>query len=326
MARPLDDQDLLRLADVLAAGEWHSGQKLAEAAGLTRAGLAKRISRLREWGLDVESRFGLGYRLTLPLERLDIDRIRPAAPLDLKVMVQPLIDSTNRALMDADPNEDPQALLAEFQSAGRGRRGRDWRSPFGANLYLSISWTFPMWPQQLPALTLAVGVVCARVLHAAGLDGLRLKWPNDLFVDGRKLGGILIEQRGESTGTCRVIVGVGINVAMRDTQAAGIDQPWVAMDEILDRTGRPRASRNEIAGALLHGLHECLGRYPVSGFDAYRDEWLALDALRGREVHTTGDRPLRGTGRGIDEFGALLIETPQGLQRVHAGDVSLRAA
>jgi BirA family biotin operon repressor/biotin-[acetyl-CoA-carboxylase] ligase len=327
MARTLDDEDLLRLVDALASGEWQSGEALAAAAGLTRAGLAKRIAHLREWGLALESRFGLGYRLLRPLERLDARRLCAAVPLDLRVEVAPIVDSTNRVLMDADPARDPQALVAEFQSAGRGRRGRGWRSPFGANLYLSLAWTYPLWPPQLPALSLAVGVVCARVLHDAGVDGLGLKWPNDLWLEGRKLGGILIEQRGESIGTCRVIVGVGINVAMDRSQARDIDQPWIALDEVLQRNGRAPASRNELAAALLHGLHECLSRYPVAGFDAYRRDWLALDVLREREVFVPGqEERLRGLGRGVDEQGAFLLQTREGLQRVLAGDVSLRPA
>lgn len=325
MARTLEDATLLQLVDALASGEWQSGQGLATAAGLTRAGLSKRVAHLRAWGLAVESRFGKGYRLAGPLERLDLERLRADLPPDLRLDLAPLVDSTNRVLMDADPALDPQALLAEFQSAGRGRRGREWRSPFGANLYLSMAWTYPLWPPQLPAMSLAVGVVCARALHAAGLDGLRLKWPNDLWHDQRKLGGILIEQRGESGGTCRVIVGVGINVSMTRGQGDDIDQPWTSLDQALREAGRPRVSRRELAANLLLGLHECLARYPVIGFDAYREEWLALDALRDREVQVPGEK-LRGIGRGLDAHGAFLIETREGVQRVLAGDVSLRPA
>lgn len=324
MARPLVEDDLLHLADSLASGEWQSGEQLALAAGLTRAGLAKRIAHLRDWGLNVESKFGQGYRLSQPLERLDLERLRATVPHDLRLDVIALLDSTNRELMDADPAQDPQALLAEYQSAGRGRRGREWRSPFGANLYLSIAWTYPLWPPQLPALSLAVGVVCARALHAAGVDGLRLKWPNDLWVQERKLGGILIEQRGESTGQCRVVVGVGINVAMQKAQAADIDQPWITVDEALALAGHAPASRNLLASELLHGLHECLARYTVKGFEPYREEWLALDAMRGREVQVPGDNQLRGMARGIDQHGAFVIETRQGPRAVYAGDVSLR--
>lgn len=326
MARPLAEQDLLLLVDTLASGAWQSGETLAAAAGLTRAGLAKRIGHLRDWGLNVESKFGQGYRLASPLERLDDAHLQGSVPQDLRVTVTPLVDSTNRVLMDGDPESDPQALLAEHQTAGRGRRGRDWHSPFGANLYLSIAWTYAMWPPQLPALSLSVGVVCARALHAAGLDGVQLKWPNDLWVGNRKLGGILIEQRGESGDLCRVVVGVGINVAMHKRQGGGIDQPWTTVDDVLQASGRKPASRNQLAVDLLHGLHECLARYVVKGFEPYREEWCALDALRDRQVYVPGQDRLRGIGRGIDNDGAFLIETEAGVRSVLSGDVSLRPA
>ncbi|MGQ0502671.1 MAG: biotin--[acetyl-CoA-carboxylase] ligase [Panacagrimonas sp.] len=326
MARALDEQDLLDLVDALASGQWQSGEALAAGAGLTRAGLAKRMAHLRDWGLDIESKHGQGYRLTQPLERLDAARLRADLPADLGLEVLPLVDSTNRLLAAADARQDPQAVLAEYQSAGRGRRGREWRSPFGANLYLSIAWSYPMWPPQLPALSLAVGVVCARALRAAGVAGVQLKWPNDLWVGDRKLGGILIEQRGESSDVCRVVVGVGVNVAMQASQAASVDQPWTTVDEVLGREpgGPRRASRNALAAELLRGLHDCLSRYALGGFEPYRREWLALDAMQGREVQVPGDETLRGPGRGIDASGAFLIETATGLRAVHAGDVSLR--
>lgn len=326
MARPLAEQDLLLLVDALATGEWQSGETLAAAAGLTRAGLAKRVGHLRDWGLNVESKFGQGYRLARPLERLDGALLQTSVPQDLRVAVAPLVDSTNRVLMEADPESDPQALLAEHQTAGRGRRGRDWHSPFGANLYLSIAWTYAMWPPHLPALSLSVGVVCARALDAAGVDGVQLKWPNDLWAGQRKLGGILIEQRGESGDLCRVVVGVGINVAMHARQGSAIDQPWTTVDEVLASCGRKPASRNRLAVDVLHGLHECLARYVVKGFEPYRAEWCALDALRGRQVYVPGQDRLRGIGRGIDDDGAFLIETDAGLRSVLSGDVSLRPA
>lgn len=324
MARPLSEADLLALVDALADGQWQSGEALAARAGLTRAGLAKRIAHLRDWGLEVESKMGQGYRLAQPLERLDAQALRHAAPQGLRVDVQPLLDSTNRVLMDADAAHDPQALLAEHQSAGRGRRGRAWRSPFGANLYLSLAWSYPQWPQALPTLSLAVGVVCARALQAAGVEGVRIKWPNDLWIDDRKLGGILIEQRGVSGDDCRVIVGVGLNVAMRAAQGEGIDQAWITVNEALARAQRMPASRTQLASALLRGLHACLTHYPATGFAPYRDEWLARDALRDRAVHVPEHAALRGIGRGVDAQGAFLIDTDAGLRTVHGGEISLR--
>ncbi|MBV8062746.1 MAG: biotin--[acetyl-CoA-carboxylase] ligase [Nevskia sp.] len=236
MARALSEDELLRLIDALAAGEWRSGEALAAEAGVTRAALAKRVGHLREWGLEVEAEAGRGYRLAQPLQRLEADRIRALLPAQralrgLEVLAR--TDSTNQRLLEADAAQDPQVLFAELQTAGRGRRGRQWRSPFGANLYLSLAWSFPAWPPQLSALSLAVGVACARALRRAGLRAVRLKWPNDLRVGEAKLGGILIEQRGEAGGACRVVIGVGLNVAMSRAQAGELGQPWTSVQAVL---------------------------------------------------------------------------------------------
>lgn len=316
----MDEQIRLALTDALADGQWHSGETLAQAAGISRAALAKRMDKLRDWQLDVEARQGLGYRLAAPLERLRVARIASRMP----VLVLAATDSTNTRLMEADSADDPQALLAEFQSAGRGRRGRAWRSPFGANLYLSLAWSFAAWPRDLPALSLAVGVACARALRrVVPAVALGLKWPNDLYVQGRKLGGILIEHRGEAGGNCRVVIGIGINVAMRAAQAETIDQPWISLNEAAGNT----VSRNVLASALLDELQQLLESYAESGFAACADEWAALDLTRDREVSVKlADDEFSGIGAGIHADGALRVLAEGRLHLLHAGDVSLRLA
>ena len=326
MARSISSEDLATLAAALADGEWHSGEVLAEGFGITRAGLAKRLGHLREWGLVVETRSGLGYRLAQALEPLVPEQLQAIAGHRLDIQVLPSVDSTNRLLAEASPDQDPQALLAEYQSAGRGRRGRRWQSPFGANLYLSLAWNWNLWPKQLPALSLVVGVVCARTLQGLGLDSIRLKWPNDLWVAQKKLGGILIEQTGEVGGACRVIIGIGINVSMRDEQAAEVDQAWTSVDAELTALGKARISRNALAGHLLRNLQQALDGFGDEGFAPWQEAWQALDALEGQPVTVPDDPTLQGLGRGLDADGAYRIETAQGLRRVHAGDVSLRPA
>lgn len=309
------------LLDTLADGAWHSGEALAAVAGITRAGLAKRVDKLRELGLDVEARQGLGYRLTQPLERLDAAALQAGAPAGLGVSVVDSTDSTNRQLLDAPAAADPQALFAEYQTAGRGRRGRVWRSPYGANVYLSLAWSFAAWPPQLTALPLAVGVACARALRDTGLARVQLKWPNDLWVDRRKLGGILIEHRGEAGGACRVVVGIGINVAMSGAQADGIDQAWISLNEAVDGS----ASRNTLAAALLRQLHAVLAGFERDGFAPFAADWNALDLSRDQPVRISGANPIDGIARGVDGIGALIVESSDGERRaVHSGDVSLR--
>lgn len=324
MARTLGEDERLALIDALADGDWHSGEALAEQFGVTRAGLSKRVAHLRDWGLEVETRSGRGYRLAGALERLDEARIRERLPDGLALQVLPSTDSTNRVATQADGACDPQAFLAEHQSAGRGRRGRSWQSPFGANLYLSLAWSWPLWPPQLPALSLVVGVAAAQSLRAIGVQDVGLKWPNDLWVGGRKLGGILIEQTGEAGGNCRVIVGIGINVAMQATQGSGIDQPWTTVDAALG-TLAP-TSRNQLASELLCALHAALSRFASEGLAPWREAWSRLDVLRDLPVTTLDAPVLTGTGAGIDDIGAYRIATADGLRTVYAGDVSLRPA
>ncbi|MGH8447437.1 MAG: bifunctional biotin--[acetyl-CoA-carboxylase] ligase/biotin operon repressor BirA [Solimonas sp.] len=326
MAVALNESESLALVDALADGAWHSGEDLAARFGVSRAALSKRIDKLRDWQLDVESRQGLGYRLAAQIERLDAAVLRAAAPA-LRVAVLPVVDSTNTRLLDADPARDPQALFAELQTAGRGRRGRQWISPFGANLYLSIAWSWPNWPRELTALSLAVGAECALVLRECGLADVRLKWPNDLLVGARKLGGILIEHRGEAGGGCRVVVGIGLNLRMGKAQAGAVTQPWINLDEALAAHGLAPVGRNALAAALLQRLDARLRAYGMTGFAAVAETWASFDATRDAAVRIhSGEQITDGIARGVDDKGALLVDTDAGRQALHAGEVSLRLA
>jgi len=330
MARALGEDQLLRLVDALAAGEWRSGEVLAAQAGVTRAALAKRMAHLREWGVQLEAEAGRGYRLAQPLQRLEAARIRAALPAiaqqrlrEIEVLAR--TDSTNQRLLEADAARDPQALFAELQTAGRGRRGRQWRSPFGANLYLSLAWSFPAWPPQLSALSLAVGVACARALRQAGLRQVMLKWPNDLRVGEDKLGGILIEQRGEAGGPCRVVIGIGINVAMSAEQAGALGQPWTSLQAALAAAEHKPPERNALAARLLTELVAALDEFESAGFAPFLHDWSTLDATANQPVRIEGgSEPLQGIARGVDAQGALIVEAQHRRHHVHAGEVSLR--
>ncbi len=314
---------LLPIVDALADGAWHSGETLAKNIGITRAALSKRMRALAAWGLQIESRTRVGYRLTQSLDLLNESSIRkqlsPLATARLqRVAVKPLTDSTNVQVLDLPAKLDPQALLAEFQSAGRGRRGRQWVSPFGANLYLSLAWSFDGWPAQLTSLSLAIGVACTRALPE--LKNLQLKWPNDLVLDGKKLGGILIEQRGEAGGACRAVIGVGLNVSMQADQGRRIDQSWTS----LQACGF-KLSRNALAARLLSRLVEALLAFEQNGFAPFAGEWQQRDLTIGKNIQVNGAQEiLNGVARGVTEDGALKLEIRGKIQHVLSGDVSLR--
>ncbi len=325
----MSDAALLQVLDALADGALHSGETLAKEFKISRAALAKRIDHLRDWGVQIAAQAGAGYRLAAPLERLDAAHIRAGlttAACTTQVDVLHSTDSTNTQLLAAKAACDPQMLFAERQTAGRGRRGRDWVSPFGANLYGSIGYTFASWPPRITTLPLAMAVAIARVIDAAGLPEVVIKWPNDLHIEGQKLAGILMETRGEAGGACRVVVGVGLNVGLSSAQAVAITQPWTSLAAALTARGRPVPSRNTLAALLVSELVAALGHFAQHGFTPFAAEWKRRDVLAGQAVRIEADTPLSGTAQGIDDDGGLIIQTDTGRRVVHAGDVSVRAA
>ena len=317
-----------RLLRLLADGRFHSGEALGAALGSSRAGVWKLAQSLPDLGVEVFAVPGKGYRLASPFEPLEPARIDgalepEARPLLAGVEVLPSVDSTNRLLHEraAEGLPSGSACLAEHQSGGRGRRGRPWVSPFGANLYASVLWRFNLAPAALGPLSVAVGVVVAEALAACGADGLGLKWPNDVLWQGRKLAGVLTEVMGEATGPARVVVGIGVNVNMPEAAAAAIDQPWVDLKTII---GGP-VDRNPVAARLLSGLARGLDQFAREGFEPMRPAWDRLDLARGQPVVvTTGEGAVAGDCRGLDDSGALLVAVGGLTRRYLSGEVSLR--
>ncbi len=320
-----------QLLSLLASGDYCSGQDLADALGVSRTAVWKQLNRLSEMGVSVESVKGRGYRIPGGIELLDAQRIQAglsavSGPLLQRLVVLESVDSTNAYAMREAQRGSATGLVctAEQQSAGRGRRGRQWVSPFAGNLYLSLVWEFSQGAAVLEGLSLAVGVGVARALAACGLPSVQLKWPNDVLHDDKKLGGILLEMNGDAAGICQVVVGVGLNVRMPGDAASAIDQPWTDIDSI---AGSAHPGRNALLAALLNELLPLLAGFERDGFVRWRDEWQLLDALAGQKVilHTAG-RELAGTAMGVDERGALRLQTSTGMQNVYGGELSVRRA
>jgi BirA family biotin operon repressor/biotin-[acetyl-CoA-carboxylase] ligase len=320
------------LLPLLASGEYCSGQTLADALGVSRTAVWKQLNALSELGLQIESVRGRGYRIPGGIDLLDAARVQAAlepraAGLLSRLALFETIDSTNaEAMRRAEQGAGPGLVCsAEQQTAGRGRRGRTWVSPFARNLYLSLVWEYHQGAAALEGLSLAVGVAVARALASCGLPPVQLKWPNDVIFQGAKLGGVLLEMTGDAAGTCQVIVGVGLNVAMPGATAADIDQAWTDLETI--SAGR-RPGRNELLAALLNQLLPLLADFEQAGFGPWREEWLALDAFAGQPVVLhTGALDLTGIARGVDARGALQLETAAaGVQSIFGGEISLRAA
>jgi BirA family biotin operon repressor/biotin-[acetyl-CoA-carboxylase] ligase len=321
----------------LADGQFHSGETLAAELGVTRAAVSKQVRSLRAWGLDVESAPRRGHRLALPLDLLSVDAIRaslaPATAARLRHLeVHDEVDSTNSRLLAAGdlPAGRFDACLAEFQSAGRGRRGRDWLAPFGSGLCLSYAWLFREPPAELSSLSLAVGIAAIRALQVRGVGGVQLKWPNDLLAGERKLGGILCELRVEAAGPAYVVMGIGLNVALSPVARARIADTAAAAGGLAPATladHGPGPSRNHLAAALLDALTAMAEVFEARGFAPFHAEWSRADALAGRAVRVLSHRAERaGVARGIAPDGALLVEIDGRVERVTSGEVSLRVA
>jgi BirA family biotin operon repressor/biotin-[acetyl-CoA-carboxylase] ligase len=234
-------------------------------------------------------------------------------------------DSTNAHLMREASAGAPSGpvCLAEHQTAGRGRRGRVWVSPFGANLYLSVLWRYPIAPAQLGGLSLAAGTAVAAALHETGAEGLALKWPNDVLWGRRKLAGLLLEVAGEAQGPIHLVVGVGVNLHMEPAQGEAIDQPWTDLSAVL---GGRRYGRNRLAAAVIEALIATLDLFGREGLNPFLEKWNRFDGFRGESVRVVlGDRVTEGVHAGIAGDGALLLETSDGVRRFQAGEVSLRA-
>ncbi|GAB4349476.1 MAG: bifunctional biotin--[acetyl-CoA-carboxylase] ligase/biotin operon repressor BirA [Gammaproteobacteria bacterium] len=319
------------ILQVLQDGRFHSGEALGRRLGVSRAAIWKAVQSAGQLGIRIDAVSGRGYRLAEPLELLDRGRIvgalspRSAALLD-RLHLFDVVDSTNSYLMEcaARGAGSGTVCLAESQRAGRGRRGRSWVSPYASNLYLSVLFRFAAGPQAVQGLSLALGVVVVAALQRLGIEGVQLKWPNDLVAQGAKLGGVLIEMAGEAGGPCHVVAGIGLNVCMPERAALAIDQAWIDLQHL---AGAAQPSRNALAGAVLDLLLPALADYEVHGFAPYRERWRSLDALNGKPV--TVHSPLgevSGTGAGIDESGALRLRLGDSVQTFAAGEVTLRGA
>jgi BirA family biotin operon repressor/biotin-[acetyl-CoA-carboxylase] ligase len=327
-ARNLEGPALLAL---LADGGVHSGERLAGSLGVSRTAVWKAVLRLRARGIVVEAVARTGYRLPRAVELLSAEAIRGSIGPDRMARLRRLesrfeVDSTNSQLLaaPAPPTGFADAMLAELQHAGRGRRGREWIAPFGACIALSLGWSFADASRANPALSLCVGVAVIRALTRAGAAGIGLKWPNDIWHRDRKVGGILLEMHAEAGGAAHVVIGVGLNNALTEAERTAIELSGVRVAAVADACIRP-PSRNFLAGAIIDELLSMLVDFERSGFEGWRDQWLALDVLRDRPVRVlVGGSATAGIARGVDLKGALLIERDGGLLEVVSGEVSLR--
>jgi BirA family biotin operon repressor/biotin-[acetyl-CoA-carboxylase] ligase len=316
-----------RTLSLLADGEFHSGQDLAATLGVSRGAIWYALRGVDEFGIDIHKVRGRGYRLAQPLSLLDRTEVLRELGAHASRFALEILDSaestntllTQRAVVGAASG---CVIAAEWQSHGRGRRGRVWHSTLGGALTFSLLWRFQQGVGFLAGLSLAIGLAITRSLAALGVHDAGLKWPNDVIWGGRKLAGILIEMQGDMLGPSAAVIGIGLNCRVPDVLRSRIDQPVVDLEEAVGSA----PDRNRILAVLLVELERTLFAFARDGFAPLREEWQRCHVYQRKAVDITlpDGSKVSGMAEGVAEDGTLLIATQTGQRRFHSGDVSVR--
>jgi BirA family transcriptional regulator, biotin operon repressor / biotin---[acetyl-CoA-carboxylase] ligase len=317
------------LLSIISDGELHSGEALASQLNISRAAIWKSIKQLESLGLLIESVQSKGYRLAKSIELLSENKIRSLLSAQATQSCSGIdilfkTESTNSYLFNllASENIHGKVVLAEYQSHGRGRRGNKWYSPLGSGLIVSMGWRFDVVPKDMSLLSLYIGVAIARALQSEKIEHVGLKWPNDIIVDDKKLGGILIEVRGETSGPVDVVIGVGLNYDLSVLAKARIEQP---VTDICSHS-KQSLSRNNITAVLLSNIFEVLESMKAEQSSALLDEWRALDCYIGQRAKLLlPNVEVEGVLKGVDDQGSLLMSVSGQIKSFNSGQVSLRA-
>lgn len=333
MAKAIREQ----LIQFLANGQFVSGQWLGEQLGVSRAAISNHIAALIDMGLDIYSVTGKGYKLSEPLTLLNENIIQQklsALGQNHKVEVHKLIDSTNSYLLRRLPNQNDnlQVCLAEYQDAGRGRRGRQWISPFGSHIYMSMYCYLEQGMSAAMGLSVVSALAVSDAIKELYQINLQLKWPNDIYFDGVKLAGILIDLEGQALEPCHCVIGIGLNINMPDKSAEQVDQPWIDLQRAIASRAlknheqtKTTVERNELAATLINKLTLRLHQHQNEGLINMVDEWSQQDFYLNKPVKLiTGTREKKGICRGINSQGALLLEVDGQTSPIYGGEVSLR--
>lgn len=311
-------QNPLKLIEILADGNFHSGEELASDFGITRAGINKYIKVLREWGIELSSIQGKGYSLNIPMDLFNKSKIDQYYQADSRVEILPIIDSTNQYMLDKIPDlKSGDCCIAEFQSKARGRRGRQWFSPFGTNLYFSMYWRLEQGIAAAMGLSLVVGIVVTQTLRELSGQDIKVKWPNDLYLNDQKLAGILVELAGKTGDCAHVVIGIGVNLNMTNPDTNIVNQKWANLGNI---------NRNLLVAKIAKTLRENLEKFEKNGLAFFIDDWNHLDNFIHRPVKLLiGDDVIRGIAKGINDQGALLLEQDGKIEAYIGGEISLRS-
>lgn len=321
-----------QLLELLADGEFHSGQALANRLGVSRASIFNALADVAVYGIQLQRIRGRGYRLARPWQRLERDQIlrwlgKDAGQFDVEILPQATSSNTlllQRAWPAVSNGATPSGsvLAVELQTAGRGRMGRNWHSGLGAALTFSLLWRFDCGLNGLSGLSLAVAVAIVRALDKLGAQGVKLKWPNDILTKQGKLAGVLIEAQGDMLGPSAVVIGIGLNCSLPAGLAPQIGQSACALDEVC----AAMPTRNQLLAMLLMELARVLQQFAKTGFAGLREEWERYHFHQNRQIRLQlGDgQTVNGVVRGVGDNGELCLETAQGMRRFNSGEVGMQ--
>jgi len=334
MTAGIANERVWQLLNLLADGEFHSGEILAEHLGVSRASVFNALAKVADSGVVLQRVRGRGYRLARPWHRLERSEVlrqlgKDAALFNLEILPQAASSNTlllQRAGPDIANGGAPSGsvLAVELQTAGRGRMGRNWRSGVGTALTFSLLWRFDCGLNALSGLSLGVGVAVVRALRKLGAQDVRLKWPNDILTGQGKLAGVLIEAQGDMLGPSTVVIGIGLNYTMPANLARQIDQPASSLEEVCAAL----PTRNQLLAATLLELAQALQQFAQGGFAVLRNEWEQCHIHQNRPVQLqmANGKLVSGIARGVSDSGELCLETVEGMQRFNSGEVAGKLA
>ena len=317
-----------KLLEIISNGNVYSGQDLAASLNVSRTAVWKSIKHLETLGLEIRAIRGKGYQLREKFEFLSKEEISSMMTLKSKKSCKNIgvvfkTNSTNLYLLNQLDSEaiHGSVVFAEYQSEGRGRRNKRWISPIGSGICFSVGWRFEVMPISLGLLSLYMGIAVARSLNSLKIKEVGLKWPNDIITTGHKIGGILLDIRGESTGPLDVIVGVGINYELPKYRLISVDQPIIDVCSVSKKS----FSRNMIAASLLSNVLEILHDLQTGANLNLLNEWRQFDYYIGKEATLIlPNEKITGILKGVDEQGSLLMLVDGKLLSYRSGEVSLR--
>ncbi|HEU0188658.1 MAG TPA: biotin--[acetyl-CoA-carboxylase] ligase [Gallionella sp.] len=330
MTNGIANERTWQLMNLLADGEFHSGEKLAEELGVSRASVFNALAGVSDNGVVLQRVRGRGYRLARPWHRLEQSEVlrwlgKEAAQFNLEILPQAASTNTlllQRAGQDIAYGGAPSGsvLAVELQTAGRGRLGRSWRSGLGTALTFSMLWRFDCGLNALSGLSLGVGVAVVRALKKLGAQDVKLKWPNDILTEQGKLAGVLIEAQGDMLGPSTVVIGIGLNYTMPANLAQQIDQPTGTLEDVC--TAMP--SRNQVLAAALLELAQVLRQFAQGGFAVLRNEWEQSHMHQNLpvQIQMADGKLVSGIARGVSDSGELCLETELGLRHFNSGEVA----